>query len=141
MYDALAIVRPDSVIRWHRAGFKSFKTGEFFRPCISETLQPSEKRTSSIDHSGRAGRAGDEIVRLQQPINPSLRTKYFLSSVKRTANSRGDSSGVDVYEDFVSRPDTDMPKMELTIAVLPTPGPPVNPEPWSAAQNEWPRPG
>ena len=24
MYDALAIVRPDTVIRWHRAGFRSY---------------------------------------------------------------------------------------------------------------------
>ncbi|EAQ35316.1 putative transposase [Nitrobacter sp. Nb-311A] len=44
-----------------------------------------------FDH--HIGRAGDEVMRLQQSIDRSLReTKYFLSSVNRTASSRGDSS-------------------------------------------------
>ena len=39
------------------------------------------------------GRAGNEIVRFQKPINRGLRDKYSASSVKRTASSRGLSSG------------------------------------------------
>ena len=39
------------------------------------------------------GRAGDEVVRLEQPIDRGLRDKVCFSSVKRTASSRGLSSG------------------------------------------------
>ena len=44
-----------------------------------------------LDH--HIGRAGDEVVCLQQPVDRSFRDKVLLSSVKRTASSRGDSSG------------------------------------------------
>src|ERR1700694_4174907 len=33
MYDALAIVRPDTVIRWHRAGFRSYWRWKSRRRC------------------------------------------------------------------------------------------------------------
>ena len=39
------------------------------------------------------GWAGDKIVRFQQPIDRASETKYSCSSVKRTASSRGHSSG------------------------------------------------
>ena len=39
------------------------------------------------------GRAGNEIVRFQKPINRGLQDKVFLLAVKRTASSRGLSSG------------------------------------------------
>ena len=39
------------------------------------------------------GRAGDQVVGLQQSIDRCLRHKVLLRSVKRTASSRGDSSG------------------------------------------------
>ena len=39
------------------------------------------------------GRAGDKIVRFQKPITEASETKYSASSVKRTASSRGLSSG------------------------------------------------
>src|SRR4029077_4088525 len=39
------------------------------------------------------GRAGDKIVRFQQPITETSETKYSASSVKRTASSRRLSSG------------------------------------------------
>ena len=39
------------------------------------------------------GRARDQVVSLEQPINRCSNTKYFFTSVKRVATSRGDSSG------------------------------------------------
>ena len=33
MYDALAIVRPDTVIRWHRAGFRSYRRWKSRQRC------------------------------------------------------------------------------------------------------------
>jgi hypothetical protein len=38
MYDALAIVRPDTVIRWHRAGFRSYWRWKSSRRCGRPTV-------------------------------------------------------------------------------------------------------
>ena len=38
MYDALAIVRPDAVIRWHRAGFRSYWRWKSRRRCRQPTM-------------------------------------------------------------------------------------------------------
>ena len=38
MYDALAIVRPDTVIRWHRAGFRSYWRWKSRRRCGRPTV-------------------------------------------------------------------------------------------------------
>ena len=44
-----------------------------------------------LDH--HIGRAGDEIVRLEQPVDRRLRDEVLILSVKGTASSRGDNSG------------------------------------------------
>ncbi len=49
------------------------------------------ERLGRFDHD--VGRAGDEIVCFQKPIADASETKYSCSSVKRTASSRGLSSG------------------------------------------------
>jgi hypothetical protein len=38
MYDALAIVRPDTVIRWHRSGFRSYWRWKSSRRCGRPTV-------------------------------------------------------------------------------------------------------
>jgi hypothetical protein len=43
MYDALAIVRPDTVIRWHRAGFRTYWRWKSRRRCGRPTV-PLEMR-------------------------------------------------------------------------------------------------
>ena len=45
MYDALAIVRPDTVVRWHRAGFRLFWRWKSRRYCGRPTVS-SEIRLS-----------------------------------------------------------------------------------------------
>ena len=47
MYDALAIVRPDTVIRWHRAGFRSYWRWKSRRRRGRPTVPPEIRRLIS----------------------------------------------------------------------------------------------
>ncbi len=44
VYDALAIVRPDTVIRWHRAGFRSYWRWKSRRRCGRSTVSLEVRR-------------------------------------------------------------------------------------------------
>ena len=71
MYDALAIVRPETVVRWHRAGFRSYWRWKSRRRCGRPTV-PLEIRRQIREISAR----GVPFVYTTGNTGQSLRDGY-----------------------------------------------------------------
>ena len=80
-YDALAIVRPDTVIRWHRAGFRSYwrwksrcRPG---RPTIPLEIRRLIRQMSIENPLWGAPRIHGELLKLGIDVGPDERRKYM----------------------------------------------------------------
>src|SRR6478672_7373921 len=81
MYDAQAIVRPDTVIRWHRAGFRSYwrwksrlRCG---RPTVSLDIRRLIREMSLANPLWGAPRIHGELLKLGIEIGQSSVAKYM----------------------------------------------------------------
>lgn len=91
MYDALAIVRPDTVIRWHRAGFRSYWRWKLRRRSGRPTI-PLEIcrliRQMSMDHPlWGAPRIHGELLKLGIDVGQTSVAKYM--ALRRGPPSQG----------------------------------------------------
>ena len=81
VYDALAIVRPDTVIRWHRAGFKSYWRWKSRRRC-GRPIVPLEIRRLIREMSLNnplwgAPRIHGELLKLGIDVGQTSVAKYM----------------------------------------------------------------
>src|SRR3954470_6858129 len=80
MYDVLAIVRPDTVIRWHRAGFRSYwrwkSRHRYGRPAVPLEIRGLIREMSPANPLWGAPRIHGELLslasRLARPAWPSI---------------------------------------------------------------------
>jgi len=91
MYDALAIVRPDTVIRWHRAGFRSYWRWKSRRRCGRPTVPLEIRRLiremSIANPLWGAPRIHGELLKLGIDIGQTSVAKYMAR--RRVPPSQG----------------------------------------------------
>src|SRR6476646_791261 len=91
MYDALAIVRPDTVIRWHRGGFKSYWRWKSRRRRGRPTVPPEIRRLiremSLANLLWGAPRIHGELLKLGIDIGQTSVAKYMAR--RRAPPSQG----------------------------------------------------
>ena len=91
MYDALAIVRPDTVIRWHRAGFRSYWRWKSRRRCGRPTVPLEIRRLiremSIANPLWGAPRIHGELLKLGIDIGQTSVAKYMAR--RRAPPSQG----------------------------------------------------
>jgi hypothetical protein len=91
MYDALAIVRPDTVIRWHRAGFRSYWRWKSRRRCGRPTVPLEIRRLiremSIANPLWGAPRIHGELLKLGIDIGQTSVAKYMTR--RRGSPSQG----------------------------------------------------
>ena len=91
MYDALAIVRPDTVIRWHRAGFRSYWRWKSRRRCGRPTVPLEIRRLiremSIANPLWGAPRIHGELLKLGIEIGQTSVAKYMAR--RRAPPSQG----------------------------------------------------
>ena len=90
-YDALAIVRPDTVIRWHRAGFRLYwrwkSRRRFGRPTVSLEIRRLIHEMSIANPLWGAPRIHGELLKLGIEIGQTSVAKYMAR--RRGPPSRG----------------------------------------------------
>jgi hypothetical protein len=81
MYDALAIVRPDTVIRWHRSGFRSYWRWKSSRRCGRPTVPLEIRRLiremSIANPLWGAPRIHGELLKLGIDVGQTSVAKYM----------------------------------------------------------------
>jgi hypothetical protein len=81
MYDALAIVRPDTVIRWHRAGFRLYwrwkSRRRCGRPAVSMEIRRLIREMSIANPLWGAPRIHGELLKLGIDIGQTSVAKYM----------------------------------------------------------------
>src|SRR6266478_6988347 len=81
VYDALAIVRPDTVIRWHRAGFRSYWRWKSRRRCGRSTVSLEVRRLiremSIANPLWGAQRIHGELLKLGIDVGQTSVAKYM----------------------------------------------------------------
>ena len=91
MYDALAIVRPDTVIRWHRAGFRSYwrwkSRHRCGRPTVSLEIRRLIREMSIANPLWGAPRIHGELLKLGIEIGQTSVAKYMAR--RRAPPSQG----------------------------------------------------
>ena len=91
MYDALAIVRPDTVIRWHRAGFRSYWRWKSRRRCGRPTVPLEIRRLiremSIANPLWGAPRIHGELLKLGIDVGQTSVAKYMTR--RRGSPSQG----------------------------------------------------
>jgi hypothetical protein len=91
MYDALAIVRPDTVIRWHHAGFRSYWRWKSSRRCGRPTVPLEIRRLiremSIANPLWGAPRIHGELLKLGIEIGQTSVAKYMAR--RRAPPSQG----------------------------------------------------
>ena len=84
MHDALAIVRPDTVIRWHRAGFRSYWRWKSRRRCGRSTVSLEIRRLiremSLANPLWGAPRIHGELLKLGVDVGQTSVAKYMARS-------------------------------------------------------------
>jgi putative transposase len=80
---ALAIIKPETVVAWHRAGFRLFWTwkvrrGQPGRPLISSEVRDLIRKMSRENPCWGAPRIHGELLKLGIDIGESSVTKYML---------------------------------------------------------------
>jgi hypothetical protein len=80
--DALAIVRPDTVVRWHRAGFRLFwrwkSRRRLGRPAVPTEIQQLIREMSIANPLWGAPRIHGELLRLGINIGQTSVAKYMV---------------------------------------------------------------
>lgn len=88
---ALAIVRPDTVLRWHRAGFRSYwrrkSRGPSGRPAITAEIRKLIRQMSTVNPLWGAPRIHGELLKLGIDIGQTSVAKYMVR--KRRPPSQG----------------------------------------------------
>src|SRR5215469_4582908 len=84
---ALAIVRPETVVAWHRAGFRRFWTGKVRRgqsgrPVIAREVRELIRKMCWENPSWGAPRIHRELLKLGLDIGESSVSKYMVRSCK-----------------------------------------------------------
>jgi len=84
---ALAIVRPETVVAWHRKGFRLFWTwkvrhGQLGRPVISRELRDLIRKMCRENPSWGASRIHGELLKLGIDIAESSVSKYMVCNRK-----------------------------------------------------------
>ena len=91
MYDALAIVRPDTVIRWHRAGFRSYwrwkSRHRCGRPAVPLEIRRLIREMSLANPLWGAPRIHGELLKLGIDIGQTSVAKYMAR--RRAPPSQG----------------------------------------------------
>ena len=91
MYDALAIVRPDTVIRWHRAGFRSYwrwkSRHRCGRPAVPLEIRRLIREMSIANPLWGAPRIHGELLKLGIEIGQTSVAKYMAR--RRAPPSQG----------------------------------------------------
>jgi hypothetical protein len=91
MYDALAIVRPDTVIRWHRAGFRSYwrwkSSRRCGRPAVPLEIRRLIREMSIANPLWEAPRIHGELLKLGIEIGQTSVAKYMAR--RRAPPSQG----------------------------------------------------
>ena len=81
MYDRLAIVRPDTVIRWHRAGFRLYWRWRsrrcYGRPTVSLEVRRLIREMSIVNPLWGAPRIHGELLKLGIDIGQTSVAKYM----------------------------------------------------------------
>src|SRR6476620_3061170 len=82
MYDALAIVRPDTVVRWHRAGFRLYWRWKSRRCCgrptVSTEIRKLIREMSIANPLWGAPRIHGELLKLGIDIGQTSVAKYMV---------------------------------------------------------------
>jgi hypothetical protein len=80
-YDALAIVRPDTVIRWHRAGFRSYwrwkSRRRCGRPTVSLEIRRLIREMSTANPLWGAPRIHGELLKLGIDVGQTSVAEYM----------------------------------------------------------------
>jgi hypothetical protein len=91
IYDALAIVRPDTVVRWHRAGFRSYWRWKSRRRCGRPTVPLEIRRLiremSIANPLWGAPRIHGELLKLGIDVGQTSVAKYMAR--RRAPPSQG----------------------------------------------------
>ena len=91
MFDALAIVRPETVIRWHRAGFRSYwhwkSRHRCGRPTVSLEIRQLIRQMSIANPLWGAPRIHGELLKLGIDIGQTSVAKYMAR--RRAPPSQG----------------------------------------------------
>ena len=91
MYDVLAIVRPDTVIRWHRAGFRSYwrwkSRHRYGRPAVPLEIRRLIREMSIANPLWGAPRIHGELLKLGIEIGQTSVAKYMAR--RRAPPSQG----------------------------------------------------
>ena len=81
MYDTLAIVRPDTVIRWHRAGFRLYwrwgSRRRCGRPTVSLEIRRLIREMSIVNPLWGAPRIHGELLKLGIDVGQTSVAKYM----------------------------------------------------------------
>jgi transposase InsO family protein len=89
---ALAIVQPETVIRWHRQGFRLYwrwksRTGKVGRPCIDREIRDLIRRMSRENSTWGAPRILSELALLGHVVCEDTVLKYMVRDPKPPSQS------------------------------------------------------
>ena len=91
MYGALAIVRPETVIRWHRAGFRSYWRWKSKpccgRPAVTVEIRQLIRQMSGANPLWGAPRIHGELLKLGMDVGQTSVAKYMVR--RRVPPSQG----------------------------------------------------
>ena len=91
MYGALAIVRPETVIRWHRGGFRSYwrwkSKQRCGRPAVTVEIRQLIRQMSGANPLWGAPRIHGELLKLGIDVGQTSVAKYMVP--RRVPPSRG----------------------------------------------------
>jgi transposase InsO family protein len=108
--DALAIVRPDTVLRWHRAGFRSYwrwkLKGWPGRPAVSAEIRNLIREMSMANPLWGAPRIHGELLKLGVNVGQTSVAKYMVRTRRPPSQSwktflRNHADGVAAMDLFV----------------------------------------
>jgi hypothetical protein len=107
MYDALAIVRPDTVIRWHRAGFRSYwrwkSRHRCGRPAVPVEIRRLIREMSIANPLWGAPRIRGELLKLGIEIGQTSVAKYMAR--RRAPPSQGWKTFLRNHADWIAAMD------------------------------------
>jgi len=89
---ALAIVQPETVIKWHRMGFRLYwrwksRAGKVGRPCIDREIRDLIRRVSRENPTWGAPRIVSELALLGHDVAERTVAKYMLRTQKPPSQS------------------------------------------------------
>ena len=86
--EALAIVRPDTVVRWHRAGFRCYwrwkSRSRPGRPAVPAEIRQLIRQMSGANPLWGAPRINGELVKLGIDIGQTSKSQRFARRSRRT---------------------------------------------------------